>query len=91
MWKKVVFKYWLSLIYQLQVYLEQKNEWNQHVWSPSWYALLGAYDIELGDTLNLYVQEPVGGVMNITDNSTSLPTIANPCPNVTERTVSLFQ
>ncbi|CAG2210833.1 unnamed protein product [Mytilus edulis] len=71
------------------VYLEQKNEWNQHVWSPSWYALLGAYDIELGDTLNLYVQEPVGGVMNITDNSTSLPTIANPCPNVTERTDNL--
>ncbi|VDI51286.1 Hypothetical predicted protein [Mytilus galloprovincialis] len=68
------------------VYLEQKNDWNEHIWSPSWYALLGAYDVEIGDTLQLNVQEPVGGVMNITDNSTSIPTIANPCPNVTDRT-----
>ncbi|XP_076085507.1 uncharacterized protein LOC143056307 [Mytilus galloprovincialis] len=72
------------------VYLEQKNDWNEHVWSPSWYALLGAYDIESGDTLQLNVQEPVGGVMNITDNSTIIPTIANPCPNVTERTDNLM-
>lgn len=79
------------MIDRLQVYLEQKNDWNEHIWSPSWYALIGAYDVEIGDTLQLNVQEPVGGVMNITDNSTSIPTIANPCPNVTDRTVSSFQ
>lgn len=49
------------------------------------------YYVEIGDTLQLNVQEPVGGVLNITDNSTSIPTIANPCPNVTDRTVSSFQ
>ncbi|XP_052074032.1 uncharacterized protein LOC127711916 [Mytilus californianus] len=72
------------------VYLEQKNDWNEHIWSPSWYGLLGAYDVEIGGTLQLNVQEPVGGVMNITDNSTSIPTIANPCPNVTKRTDDLM-
>lgn len=78
-------------IYQLQVYLEQKNEWNEPIWSPSWYALIGAYDIESGDKPQLNVQEPVNGTLIITDNTTMLPTIADPCPNVTQRSVSSFQ
>ncbi|XP_052081925.1 uncharacterized protein LOC127719726 isoform X2 [Mytilus californianus] len=68
------------------VYLEQKNDWNEPIWSPSWYALIGAYDIESGDKPQLNVQEPVVGTLIITDNTTMLPTIASSCPNVTART-----
>ncbi|XP_071152184.1 uncharacterized protein [Mytilus edulis] len=72
------------------VYLEQKNEWNEPIWSPSWYALIGAYDIESGDKPQLKVQEPVNGTLIITDNTTMLPTIADPCPNVTQRSDNMM-
>ncbi|XP_076085326.1 uncharacterized protein LOC143056125 [Mytilus galloprovincialis] len=72
------------------VYLEQKNDWNEPIWSPSWNALLGAYDIESEDKPQLNVQEPDFGTLNIIDNTTDIPTILNPCPNVTRRTDNMM-
>ena len=52
---------------------------NQHIWTQKFSAVIGAYDIEAGDQLSLFVSHPDHGNVSVTLEQTSTPTIKS-CP-----------
>ena len=44
---------------------------------PTWTAVLGAYDVEVGDVLTVVSQNSSLGVLNFTQESTSVPNITS--------------
>ena len=56
--------------------------------SPTWTAVLGAYDVELGDVLTVVSQNSsLLGILNFTEESTSVPNI-NSCTSSKQSSVS---
>ena len=53
---------------------------NQHNWSKTFSAVIGAYDIEAGDQLSLFVSHPDHGNLSVTLEQTSTPEIKS-CPH----------
>jgi hypothetical protein len=52
---------------------------NQHNWSQTFSAVIGAYDIETEDQLSVFVSHPDRGNLSVTLEQTSTPWI-RPCP-----------
>ena len=55
--------------------------------SPTWTAVLGAYDVELGDVLTVVSQNTSLGILNFTEQSTSVPNITS-CTSSKQSSVS---
>ena len=53
---------------------------NQHIWSQKFSAVIGAYDIEAGYQLSLFVSHPDHGNVSLTLGQSSMPEI-KPCPH----------
>ena len=52
---------------------------NQHIWTQQFSAVIGAYDIEAGDQLALFVSHPDHGNVSMTLEQSSIPRIKS-CP-----------
>ncbi|CAC5409205.1 unnamed protein product [Mytilus coruscus] len=62
------------------VYLEQKTNYTEHLWSDQFTAVFGAYDIDVQDNLTLMVSQLEHG--NITVSKQQLiPPDVGPCPH----------
>ena len=67
------------LIANLQVLLEAKNDFNQDRWTPTWQAVIGAYDVEATDRISVQISQPPRGTLVVSSLDSSVPRLLQSC------------